>query len=154
MKKRIASLLAGILVIAACTGAASAAVPGNTGSSGEAVVRTSCEPDFLIEIPADTDIPFDAPQTQIGVVRAQRMKIEPDKAVYVEIASGSQYHLVNVRDAAHKIPYVLGGGQAIVFDEINDLSLFPLTVGVTPESWSSAYAGEHRDTLVFTISYR
>lgn len=154
MKKLIASLLAGVVAIAACTGVASAAVLDKTVPSGTAVVRTSCEAAYRVEIPADMEIPFDAPRTQVGVVRAELMKIEPGKAVYVDIASNNQYHLVNAGDAAHKIPFVLGGDQGIVFDEINDSTLFPLTVSVTPESWASAYAGEHRDTLVFTISYR
>lgn len=153
MKKLFACLFAGLL-LTSCAGVASAAVLDPAVSSGEAVVRTSCEAAYLVEIPADMEIPFDAPQTQIGIVRANLMKIEPGKAVYVEIASSGQYKLANVQDAAHQIPYALGGGESIVFDEINDPARFPLTVGITPESWSAAYAGEHRDVLVFTISYR
>lgn len=154
MKKLLAGLFTGIVLAVCCAGFASAAVLDRETPVGGTIVRTSCEVAYAVVIPADTEIPYDALQTEIGTVRAELMKIEPGRAVYVEIASKNHYNLVNTRDAAHQISYVLKGDQGIVFNKINDPAVFPLTVGVTSGEWAGAYAGEHRDTLIFTISYR
>lgn len=58
MKKLIASVLSGVLLAIACAGLANAAGVGSGYSAGSALVRTSCEVDYSVVIPADMEIPF------------------------------------------------------------------------------------------------
>lgn len=155
MRKKILSLmLAGAAMTACCAGLTASAAQLNMDTpSGSAVVRTSCEPSYVVEIPADTLIPFGAIDTQIGAVRALTMKIEVNKAVYVTVDSANGSALVDETGSENAIPYKLTGAESIVFDEVNDATVFPLNVNVAQPDWDAAYAGSYADTLTFTVSY-
>lgn len=155
MSKKLASLLtAGALLAITCAGlSASAAELDMDTPSGSTVIRTSCEPSYVVEIPADTQIPFGSIDTQIGQVRARIMKIEANKAVYVAVDSANKYALADDQGKADAIPYALTGAESIIFDEVNDPSVFPLSVNVTQQDWDAAHAGSYADTLTFTVSY-
>ena len=86
MKKWIASVVAGAMLAAACMGGASAAVLEQDTPSGSAVVRTSCEVEYSVVIPADVEIPFGALDTALGHVYADVMKLEAGMGVYVAVA--------------------------------------------------------------------
>lgn len=120
MKKLIASVLSGVLLAIACAGLANAAVLDRDTPAGSALVRTSCEVDYSVVIPADMEIPFGSLDTEIGRVYADVMKIEKGKAVYVEVDSQKAYNLVNTANAAYGIAYALAGADAICFNRVND----------------------------------
>ena len=61
----------------ACIGGASAAVLEQDTPSGSAVVRTSCEVEYSVVIPADVEIPFGALDTTLGHVYADVMSLRP-----------------------------------------------------------------------------
>ena len=145
MKKLIASVLSGVLLAIACAGLANAAVLDRDTPAGSALVRTSCEVDYSVVIPADTEI---------GRVYADVMKIEKGKAVYVEVDSQKAYNLVNTANAAYGIAYALAGADAICFNRVNDPTQFPLNALIEQKTWDAAYAGDYEDTLLFTITYR
>lgn len=156
MSKKIVSLLtAGTLLAASCAGfTAYAAELDKDTPSGTTVIRTSCEPSYVVEIPADVQIPFGSVDTQIGVVRAKTMKIEANKAVYVTVESANNSVLADEQGDQPAIPYALSGAEEIVFDEVNDPTEFALNVHVDQSEWDAAYAGSYADTLTFTVSYR
>lgn len=154
MKKLLASFLAASLLVVACAGFAYAAVLDRGTPSGTAVVRTSCEVDYSVVIPADMEIPFGSLDTEIGRVYADVMKIEKGKAVYVDVASQEAYTLVDTVNAAHGISYALSGADKIRFDRVNDPTQFPLNALIEQQAWDAAYAGNYEDTLLFTITYR
>ena len=52
-----------------------------------AVVRTSCEVEYSVVIPADVEIPFGALDTTLGHVYADVMKLEAGMGVYVAVTS-------------------------------------------------------------------
>lgn len=153
MKKLIASVMAGAMLAASCMGGASAAVLDRDTPSGTAVVRTSCEVDYSVVIPADMEIPFGSLDTEIGRVYADVMKIEAGMGVYVTVASQEEYRLMDAGGAERGIPYVLTGADAICFDRVNDPTQFPLNAQIAQQEWDAAYAGDYEDTLLFTVSY-
>lgn len=155
MSKKIVSLLtAGALLAVSCAGLmASAAELDMDTPSGTTVIRTSCDPAYIVEIPADMQIPFGSVDTQIGSVRAKLMKIEANKAVYVTVESANDSVLADEQGTQPAIPYALSGAEEIVFDEVNDPTEFALNVQVEQPDWDAAYAGSYADTLTFTVSY-
>lgn len=154
-KKFISVLTVGALLTASCAGLmASAAELDVDTPSGTTVIRTSCDPAYVVEIPADMQIPFGAVDTSAGVVRAKLMKIEANKAVYVTVESANDFSLVDELGDQPAIPYALSGAEEIVFDEVNDATEFALNVHVEQSDWDAAYAGSYADTLTFTVDYR
>lgn len=154
-KKFISVLTVGALLTASCAGLmASAAELDVDTPSGTTVIRTSCDPAYVVEIPADMQIPFGTVDTSAGVVRAKLMKIEANKAVYVTVESANDFSLVDELGDQPAIPYALSGAEEIVFDEVNDATEFALNVHVEQSDWDAAYAGSYADTLTFTVDYR
>lgn len=154
-KKFISLLTAGAMLAVSCAGLTASAVELDMDTpSGTTVLRTSCDPAYVVEIPADTQIPFGSVDTQIGAVRARLMKIEANKAVYVAVESANDSVLADEQGDQPAIPYSLTGAEDIVFDEVNDADEFPLNVNVAQSDWDAAYAGSYADTLTFTVSYR
>lgn len=153
MKKWIASVVAGAMLAAACMGGASAAVLEQDTPSGSAVVRTSCEVEYSVVIPADVEIPFGALDTALGHVYADVMKLEAGMGVYVAVASQEDYRLMDAAGAERGIAYALEGAGAICFDRVNDPTRFSLNARIAQQEWDAAYAGDYEDTLLFTVSY-
>lgn len=154
-KKLLSTLTVGALLTVSCAGLTASAVELDMNTpSGTTVVRTSCEPSYVVEIPADVQIPFGSVDTQIGVVRAKTMKIEANKAVYVTVESANDSVLADEQGDQPAIPYALSGAEEIVFDEVNDSTEFALNVHVEQSEWDAAYAGSYADTLTFTVNYR
>lgn len=156
MSKRLVSLLtAGALLAVSCAGLTASAVELDMDTpSGTTVVRTSCDPAYIVEIPADMQIPFGSVDTSLGVVSAKLMKIEANKAVYVTVESANGSALADEQGEQPAIPYGLSGAEEIVFDEVNDPTEFALNVHVEQSDWDAAYAGSYADTLTFTVNYR
>lgn len=156
MSKRLVSLLtAGALLAVSCAGLTASAVELDMDTpSGTTVVRTSCDPAYIVEIPADMQIPFGSVDTSLGVVSAKLMKIEANKAVYVTVESANGSALADEQGELPAIPYGLSGAEEIVFDEVNDPTEFALNVHVEQSDWDAAYAGSYADTLTFTVNYR
>lgn len=156
MSKRLVSLLtAGALLAVSCAGLTASAVELNMDTpSGTTVVRTSCDPAYIVKIPADMQIPFGSVDTSLGVVSAKLMKIEANKAVYVTVESANDSVLADEQGEQPAIPYGLSGAEEIVFDEVNDPTEFALNVHVEQSDWDAAYAGSYADTLTFTVNYR
>lgn len=156
MSKRLISLLtAGALLAVSCAGLTASAVELDMDTpSGTTVVRTSCDPAYIVEIPADMQIPFGSVDTSLGVVSAKLMKIEANKAVYVTVESANGSALADDQGEQPAIPYGLSGAEEIVFDEVNDPTEFALNVHVEQSDWDAAYAGSYADTLTFTVNYR
>lgn len=156
MSKRLVSLLtAGALLAVSCAGLTASAVELDMDTpSGTTVVRTSCDPAYIVEIPADMQIPFGSVDTSLGVVSAKLMKIEANKAVYVTVESANGSALADEQGEQCAIPYGLSGAEEIVFDEVNDPTEFALNVHVEQSDWDAAYAGSYADTLTFTVNYR
>lgn len=130
MKKWIASVVAGAMLAAACIGGASAAVLEQDTPSGSAVVRTSCEVEYSVVIPADVEIPFGALDTTLGHVYADVMKLEAGMGVYVAVTSQEDYRLMDAAGAERGIAYALEGAGAICFDRVNDPTRFPLNARI------------------------
>ncbi len=143
MKKMLSAGLA-LLMIALC------ALPAFANA---VKISTTGTVDYQLAFPADTEIPWEASSTDVGAVTATKLIIEPTKVVKVSVASTNAYNLVHVEDAEKTIAYTLTGADSIAFGPGEVGKNFPLSVGVADEQWAQAAAGEHRDTLTFTVEY-
>lgn len=152
MKKMLSVGLA-ILMLALCAIPAFAETTLNQEGSASMTISTKSTVEYQLTFPADTVIPWESPSTEIGAVTATKLIIEPTKTVKVSVESANAYTLVHVEDAEKTIAYTLAGADDLVFGPGEVGKSFPLSVGVTDEQWAQAAAGEHRDTLTFTVEY-
>lgn len=152
MKKMLSVGLA-LLMIALCALPAFAETTLNQAGSASMTISTSSTVDYQLTFPADTEIPWESPSTALGAVTATKLIIEPTKVVKVSVESANAYTLVNVDDAEKTIAYTLTGADSLVFGPGEVGKSFPLSANVTDEQWAQAAAGEHRDTLTFTVEY-
>lgn len=152
MKKVLSAGLA-LLILALCAVPAFAQTTLNQDGSAAVTISTIGEEDYQFTFPADTVIPWEAPSTDIGAVTATKLIIKPSKVVRVSVESANGYTLVHTEDAEKTIAYTLSGADSLVFGPGEVGKSFPLSVGVTEEQWAQAAAGEHRDTLTFTVEY-
>ncbi len=148
MKKMICVGLA-IMLLALC------AVPAFAADVvGEVQISTqSEEAAYEISIPADTVIPWEAPEQVLGNVAATKLQLEPGYVVRVTVASENGYNLVNDADATKAIGYTLVGADAMVFQPGAIDTVYPLSVTVSAGQWAQAAAGRHADVLTFTAEY-
>ncbi|HJD22700.1 MAG TPA: hypothetical protein H9694_00980 [Firmicutes bacterium] len=159
MKKIIASILALSLLAAISTTAFAAEINQDSPSKeSEATITTSIAPTYLVSIPDDTSVAFNATETSFGSIEVMQAQIEPDKQIRVSLtadtADGS-FQLVNSADETKAIPYTVNGeGGAFssgVYTKAGDKT--DLTIHIAQEDWNAAYAGSYSGRVIFTVSY-
>lgn len=149
MKKILSASLA-MLFLALC------ALPAFAGTASQAQsmeISTSGVVAYEFAFPADTEIPWEAAETDIGAVTALKLNIEPTKVVKISVTSENDYALVNTQDAEKQIAYTLSGADSIAFYPGDADKAFPLVANVSDAQWAQAASGEHRDRLTFTMEY-
>ena len=127
---------------------------------GEAVITTEIAPTYIVTIPADTTVAFNALSTDFGKVELTQARLDPGKVVRVHLAS--DYKLKNKADESKTIPYdivstddVGTSGSLKNFDAQLEFEsdACPLTIKITQDDWNAAYAGEYSDTVTFNVQY-
>lgn len=153
MKKFLAVLVAAVTVAVSCSllpafATNTLAPPQSTGTMEISAVRTEA---ISVKIPADASIPWNTQgDYAIGEVSAPQMVIAPDKKVVISLSSLNGF---NFKSEDYGLPYLLKGADSIQFTDVNDSSVFPLSVNVAQSDWDSAPAGEYDDILTFTLEY-
>lgn len=151
MKKMTSVLVAATVVMLSCLLPVSAGTLSPSETSGSMVISAERTEAIEVAYPADVDIPYGTEgEYAIGEISATQMVTAYDKKVTVAVASQNDYALVS---DGGSIPYTLSGADAIEFTEVNDTSVFPLTVSVTQADWEAAPAGDYSDVLTFTLAY-
>ena len=127
---------------------------------GQAVITTTIEPTYIVTIPADTKVAFNALDTDFGTIELTKARLDPGKVVRVHL--DSDYKLKNKADESRTIRYDIVStddvgttGSLKNFDaqlefEGDDC---PLTIKITQDDWNAAYAGEYSDTVTFNVEY-
>ena len=130
--------------------------PGTAGTT----VEFNVEPAYIVTIPADTKVAFNALDTDFGTIELTQARLEPHKVVRVHLAC--DYQLKNKADESKTIPYDIvstddGGktGSLKKFDAQLEFEgdVCPLTIRITQEDWNAAAAGEYSDTVTFNVQY-
>ncbi|MEG2507450.1 MAG: hypothetical protein RSA93_07225 [Longicatena sp.] len=153
MKKIITAILAISMVAAMSTIAFAAELnQGSDPKTQDSEITTSIAPTYVVTIPADAKINFNAGSTVLGTIQASHMQIEPDKQVVVAAKAGE---LENQIDKEKSIPYKLtsGDGEFLSIALIDTVKKADLSVAITADDWNKAYAGNYKGTITFTISY-
>lgn len=151
MKKMISVLVAVSVVLLSLLLPVYAGTMNPANTSGSMKISTTRAEEIEISFPANVSIPWNTTgEYDIGEISAEKMVIAPDKKVVVTIDSQNNSKFVGSNG---NIPYVLGGADAVEFTEINDNSVFQLTVSVEQRDWDNANAGEYKDILTFTMEY-
>lgn len=152
MKKILSFVLAAIMVTALSTTAFAAELNQDDPKTQDTEITTSIAPTYVVTIPADAKIEFNATSTVLGTVKASHMQIEPDKMVVVNATAGK---LENQIEKAKTIAYKLMNGDA-EFTSINLTDTekkADLKISIAEDDWNKAYAGDYKGTITFTISY-
>ncbi|MEG2081398.1 MAG: hypothetical protein RRZ68_07555, partial [Oscillospiraceae bacterium] len=109
MKKIITAILAISMVAAMSTTAFAAELNQDSDpKTQDSEITTSIAPTYVVTIPADAKINFNAENTVLGTIQASHMQIEPDKQVVVTAKAGK---LENQIDKEKTIPYKLMNGD-------------------------------------------
>ena len=108
MKKLIASIRALSLLAATSTTAFAAEIDQDDDpKTSKAEITTSITPTYVVSIPDNTSVAFNATQTSFGSIEVIKAQIEPDKQIKVSLtadtADGS-FNLVNSADETKAIP--------------------------------------------------
>lgn len=157
MKKWLASLLALSLLAALSIPALAAEEIDQDGpQSGTAVITTSISPTYLVRIPDDTSVAFNATETSFGRIEVLSAQIEPGKQIRVALdTADGGLALVNRSDERKTIPYTVRAGSepftSGVYTKAGEMT--DLTIHIRQADWNTAYAGEYTDTVRFTVSY-
>lgn len=151
MKKMISMLVAVSVVLLSLLLPVHAGTMNSTNTTGSMEISTVRPEEIEVSFPANVSIPWNTTgEYDIGEISAEKMVIAPDKKVVINIASQNNSKFVGGNG---NIPYVLGVDDAVEFTELNDSSVFPLTVSVEQRDWDNANAGEYKDILTFTMEY-
>ena len=149
MKKIIAIVLS-FVIIATLT---LTVVAANT-TGGEADITTSIAPSYLVTIPANTTVVFNATETAFGKIEVEAAQIHPDKCIKVTLDTDNK--LENSIDSTKVIPYAIKDSTGAEFTSATYLTAgekTELSIHITTADWNAAYAGEYSDTVTFTVSY-
>ncbi|MBQ8108336.1 MAG: hypothetical protein IJ129_06280 [Ruminococcus sp.] len=128
--------------------------------TAQAQITTEIAPAYIVTIPADTKVAFNALDTDFGRVELTQARLEPHKVVRVHL--DSDYKLKNKADESKTIPYDIvstddGGktGSLKRFDAQLEFQgdVCPLRIKITQEDWNAAAAGEYSDTVTFNVQY-
>lgn len=155
MKKKLTCLaLALALTLSLSVTAFATEINQDDGSpaTAETEITTSITPTYVVTIPADTNIPFEATSTDLGKIELTSAHLEPDYVVTVSASAGA---LTNDADSAYTIPYTLesedGVFTSVQYSAAGDYTT--LTVNITANDWNSAYAGSYSGTITFMVTY-
>lgn len=162
MKRITAFLLSAVFAAAVSVTAVSAEPNEQTPEArkSEVTISTSVAPTYIVSIPANTNVAFNAAKTDFGAVTLDSARLAPDKAVRVTITS--DFDLNNSTDNTAVIPYTLkaakgtaeetvGAGYAATLQNAGDK--VDLTINITQADWDAAAAGNYSDTVTFNIAY-
>lgn len=153
-KKLVCMTLTLSLILSLSVTAFATSVDQDDGSPSTAgtEITTSITPTYVVTIPADTDIPFEATSTELGKIELTSAQLEPGYVVMVSASAGA---LTNDADAAATIPYTLESeGSAFTsaqYTAAGDSTT--LDVSIEQTAWDSAYAGSYTGTITFTVTY-
>ena len=126
----------------------------------EAVITTEIAPSYIVTIPADTKVAFNALDSDFGTIELTQARLDPGKAVRVHLSS--DYELKNKADESKIIPYDIVTTDAVGttgslknFDAQLEFEgdACPLTIKITQDDWNAAAAGEYSDTVTFNVEY-
>ena len=155
MKKLISALLALCLVSAMAVTAWAADVnQDSTDKTSQVQISASISPTYIVSIPNDVSVTFNATETNFGSIEVTQAQIEPNKQIRVTLsASGA---LKNVADNSKTLPYTVTDSAGSNFTSgtyLKDGDKTELTINITQDDWKKAYAGSYSDTVTFTVSY-
>lgn len=154
MKKFLTMLSALMLSAAVSTTAFAAEFNQNSDpKKAQATISTNIQPAYMVTIPEDVEVSFNAVSTDFGSIELTAAQINPNYAVEVSLdASGT---LKNQADVSKTIAYTVkdqnGEFTSAQYDAAGESS--KLTVTITQDAWNAAYAGSYSDTVTFTVSY-
>ena len=159
MKKLIASILTlSLLAAMSATAFAAEIDQDDTPQSSQAVITTSIDPTYLVSIPENTAVPFNATETSFGSIEVIKAQIEPDKQIRVSLTADTAdgaLALVNQEDETKTIPYTVNDANGVFSSEVyaKDGDKTDLTIHITQDDWNKAAAGSYEDRVIFTVSY-
>lgn len=154
MKKLIASVLAFSLLATLSTTAFAAEINQDSDpKTAAAQVSTNIAPTYTVTIPESVEVDFNATETEFGSIKIEQAQIAPDKQIVVSVAAGEA--LVNQEDNTKTLPYTIEdeNGEFTSAAYLSEEDKTDLTISITEDDWNSAYAGDYRDTVTFTVSY-
>lgn len=147
--KKLASFA---LAFALCTASAVSAFAANP-TSGATTIKTSIQPTYTVEIPAQTSIPFNATSTPLasplGLSKAQ---LDPNHKVTVTATVNA---LKNDADNTKTIPFTLYEGNTVFTsaDFTDTTKKVQLSVHIAQSAWDAAPAGNYTGSVTFHIAY-
>ncbi|MCC8168203.1 MAG: hypothetical protein LIO37_02535 [Clostridiales bacterium] len=154
MKKKLVSTLMGLVLVLSMTTAVHATTvdQDSNSNSADTKITTSIDPTYVVTIPADTTIRFEATSTSIGSVELTEAQLEPGYEVTVTASAGT---LANDADATKSIAYTLEDASGVFTSAsyTTEGESTALTVNITADEWDAAYAGSYEGTITFTVSY-
>ena len=142
-----------ILTVALLMSLSVTAFAENT-TGGDVDITTSIAPTYIVTIPADVNVQFNATETTFGTIEVVESQIHPNKCI--KVALNSDGELNNAIDSSKVIPYVIMDSEGAAFTYATYLTegdKTDLSIHITAEDWNAAYAGEYSDTVTFTVSY-
>lgn len=133
---------------------------------GQVVITTEIAPTYIVTIPADTTVAFNATATDFGEVELTQARLDPGKQVVVSVDTDGE--LNNEADDSKIIPYLVTAQYAtgavdeeympfdvcdseLTFDTAGQA--FAMTIEISEDDWNQAYAGSYSDTVTFNVSY-
>lgn len=158
--KRILTFILVVAMLAACSVTAFAEVNQDSDPQQQsAVISADVEPAYIVSIPADTTVAFNAEYTDFGAVELTSARLEPNKCVKVTLTTDGE--LNNSADDTKVIPYTIVEGKA---DSATDTAYTTasylaagdktdLTIKIAQDDWNKAAAGHYGDTVTFDITY-
>lgn len=157
MKKLTSFALAFALCAASAVSAFADTIPGTTTTttSGSTTIKTSITPTYTVEIPAATQIQFNAAETKLnGLLSLSAAQLEPNH--YVRI-SATPNDLTNDADHSKTIPFTLYEyDNPFTYADFNSIysNSVRLSVHIDETAWAAAPAGSYTGSVTFTISYQ
>lgn len=155
MKRKIlAALLASTLTVTAASSAFAIQISDKDELKMDIVsINTSIEPTYLVTIPDDVDVDFNAVQTDFGSIKLESARLELNKQVTVSITADSE--LSNLDNADVGIPFTVNSnGEAFTsasYTEAGEQT--DLTIDIAQEDWDKAPGGSYTGFVMFTVSY-
>ncbi len=119
------------------------------------VITTKIDPYYVVTIPLDIKVNYNAESTDFGSIVLDKAQLEPNKCVKVTLSSDNK--LDNKADANKTIPYsIYKKDSNTVFSSISLVTpneRCPLSIKINKNEWNNAYAGDYEDTVTFHIQY-
>ena len=121
---------------------------------GDVDITTSINPTYIVTIPANVNVQFNANETDFGAIEVESAQIHPNKCIKVTLIYDGK--LENSIDETKVIPYGIkdSEGNDFTFDTyLTEGDKTELSIHITTDDWNRAYAGEYSDTVTFVVSY-